>query len=444
MYESSAKTDAERIALTPDYTPKETAWLRFAAMFLSGFGFFIAVLTLTPFQGDSVAEGTDGGGNIVNAIGYSVLGAAYLGAVLMLVDRRLLTRALPISWLLVFAIAFWSCLQTHDPAASMRSLILTLCSLIVVAGILLLPRSEREFVNAGANAILALILIDYAALVLFPHIAMHTSVDPEGGHLGSWRGHISHKNFAAPVFSMLAIFGIYCWRAGAKYRGIAIFVLSAIFVLQTNSKTTAGFFPIAVGVVFLSRLFGQPLLTIIVHLFFTVLVGCLTIGTVLFPTFHTITSSLLDDPTFTGRESIWTFGLQFLPQHFWDGYGYYGFWQSPFVTEAERDFEAVWDVRGIVSGHNTYLDAFLMFGVPCGIVVIALLVFKPLVDYLRAYRRPENRALADFFLMIVVFMTYDGMLETFLLNRSDAMWLLFALGSYGMTTLTQNGSRWKA
>ncbi|MCL8000043.1 O-antigen ligase family protein [Brucella sp. 21LCYQ03] len=417
-------------------------WLHFITIFLSGFGFFIIVFTLTPFQGDFFSE--EKSSNIINSLGYSILGVLYLCALLMLVDRHILLRSLPMSWLIVFIIAFWSCFYAQDSAASMRSLALTLCSMIVVAGILLLPRSEQDFVGAGSNAILGIIVINYAALILIPHIATHTQLGLEGGHIGSWRGHISHKNFAAPVFSMLAIFGIYCWRVGVRFRGLAIFVLSAIFVLQTNSKTTAGFFPLAIGIVFLSRLFGSAFLTIIVHLLFTIIIFCLTIGTVFSSTLYNLTNFLLKDPTFTGRNAIWNFGLEHVPERLLNGYGYYGFWQSPLVTGAERNFEAAWDVRGIVSGHNTYLDAILMFGVPCGLLMIILLVLKPLVDYLRAYRYPENRAIADFFLMIVVFMTYDGMLETFLLNRSDAMWLLFALGSYGMTTITHGGSRWKA
>ncbi|OYR12220.1 O-antigen ligase family protein [Brucella thiophenivorans] len=442
MHNILVKKNSRYLSSESNYTPVQLEFLRSIAALISGIGFFIIVFTLTPFQGDFVSEGRNS--SIINAFGYSILGVIYLCALLTLVDRHVLFRSFPASWLLVFVIAFWSCFNAQEPEASMRSLVLTLCSMIVVAGILLLPRSEREFVIAGSNAILCLMVINYAALIIIPHLATHTQVGLEGGHAGSWRGHISHKNFAAPVFSMLAIFGIYCWRVGVKIRGAAIFILAVIFVLNTNSKTTAGFFPLAVTIVFLSRLFGSPLLTVIVHLIFTTAIFCLTIGTVFSSTLNNFTTSILGDPTFTGRNSIWLFGLEYLPERFWSGYGYYGFWQSPLVIEAERNFEAAWDVRGIVSGHNTYLDALLMFGAPCGILVIAVLVFKPLADYMRAYRRSENRALADFFLMIVVFMTYDGMLETFLLNRSDAMWLLFALGSYGMTTLTHVNGRWKA
>lgn len=421
-------------------------WIRLTAIFtafLSGAGFFLAIFTLTPFQGGASSEAVTEAsqGNIVNQIGYIALAGVYVFAMITCVDRRLLKHALPPSWLVVFAVAFWSCLQAYDPMAALRGVMLTFLSMTLVAGILLLPRSERDFVNAGANAVLLLVLIDYAAVFLMPDIATHTNDGGEPWHAGSWRGHLIHKNFAAPVFSVLAMFGIYCWRVGVKWRGAAIFLLAAVFVMQTQSKTTNGFLPLAIAIVFLSRATGMPLLTVLVHFLLANVIACLTIGASLSPTLHAITASLTSDPTFTGRESIWVYGFEALSKRFWEGYGYYSFWLSPGVTEAEINYEEAWDVRGIVSGHNSYLDALLMFGVPAGLIILSLLTLKPLLDYLKAYRHVANRPLADFFLMIVVFMTYAGMLESFLLNRADAMWLAFALGSYGMTIVAQRDVR---
>ena len=51
---------------------------------------------------------------------------------------------------------------------------------------------------------------------------------------------------------------------------------------------------------------------------------------------------------------------------------------------------------------------------------------------LRAQRDPARQKLADLFVMIVIFMTYVGMLESFFLNRADPLWLLFALAVLGL------------
>ena len=76
-----------------------------------------------------------------------------------------------------------------------------------------------------------------------------------------------------------------------------------------------------------------------------------------------------------------------------------------------------------------------MFGIPGGLVILWLLLVRPLRNYLAAARHPANRRLADLFAMIVIFMTYVGMLESFLLNRSDPLWILFALAVMGLELL---------
>lgn len=408
------------------------------AAFLSGFALFIMILTLTPYQGGGFSEvANENEGNIVNQIGYLSLGVIYVFALLIFVDRRLLLKIVSPAWIVIFAIAFWWCRYSFDPNAAFRGVTLTLVAMALIAGTLLLPRSERDFVNTAANALLLIVLMDYAAIVLIPDAAMHTAASGEPWHQGSWRGHLLHKNFAAPLFSFIALFGIYSMRKGVRWRGLAIFVLSVIFVLKTQSKTTTGFLPLAIMAVSLAWFTGKPWLTLVLHAFLTIVVGCLTIGSVMSPTLLSITTSIIDDPSFTGRDEIWIFGLARLQTHFWDGFGTYSFWLTPAVLGQEANYEASWDVRGIVSGHNAYLDSVLMFGVPAGAVVIVLLMIKPLLDYLRAYRTPANRPLADFFMMVIVLMTYVGMLEAYFLNRADPMWMVLALAVCGMNMLAR-------
>eukprot|EP01031_Cornospumella_fuschlensis_P008046 gene8046-9934_t len=65
-------------------------------------------------------------GNIINQVGYIVLGAVYLFAMLLVVDKRVLARLVSPAWVAIFAIAYFSCLQSYDPAASARGLTLSL------------------------------------------------------------------------------------------------------------------------------------------------------------------------------------------------------------------------------------------------------------------------------------------------------------------------------
>lgn len=417
-------------------------FVRHLASLLSGLGLFLMVFTLMPFQGASeVDPNAANDGNIVNQIGYLLLGAVYLFAMLLVVDRRVLARLISPTWVAIFAIAYFSCLQSYDPAASARGLTLSLIAMIMVAGVLVLPRSEQDFVHAGANAILLIVLIDYAALFVAPDLAVHSAAGGEPWHAGFWRGHLLHKNVSAPVFSILCMFGIYCLRSGATLRGWAITLLSINFVLHTGSKTTIGFLPIAIALVLTGRAIRSPGLMIVAHLAMSALIFGLTLGTIYSDTLLSATRAIIDDATFTGRDDIWKFASDSIAEHPWFGQGYSSFWLSPVIMGLEANFEANWDVRGIVAGHNSYLDAALTFGLPGGIAISLLLFVKPLFDYIRASRRPEGQAFADFCVMVVIFMTYNAMLESFFLNRADPMWLLTALAIFGLGLAGRMGLR---
>ncbi len=400
---------------------------------LSGGGLFVLMLSLQPFAG--VPEQTTPGestGNIVNQIGWFGLGLVFLVAMLGLTQRDVLARLGLGRWAIVFAVAALSTLQSFDPTGSLRGLLLTAIVMIVVAGVLVLPRDERSFAVAAVNACVVLLLLVYAMLVVAPELVVHSSEGAEGVHVGDWRGHLPHKNFAAPVFSIVAMIGIYGWRSGLRWRGALIVALGVVFVLNSGSKTTLGFLPLAIGVVALGRIFGRPGLTVFVHLVLVGLIAALTVGSVMSPTFYALLKAVISDPTFTGRDEIWKFALQRIAEKPWLGHGYASFWQTPAVTGLEENFEASWDIRGIGSGHDSYLDAALTFGVPGAVVMIFVLMGLPLLDYLRACRVAANRRLADLFVMIVIFMTYIGMLESFLLNRADPLWVLFALAVTGI------------
>lgn len=405
-----------------------------AANALAGFGLFILMLSLQPFAGvPNAAAPGESTGNIVNQIGYFGLGIAFLAAMLTLTQRAVLARLGFGSWAIVFGIAALSAAQSLDPTASLRGLLLAAIVMIVVAGVLVLPRDEAGFVIGATNACLVLLALVYGALLLAPHLAIHSSEGVEGVHAGDWRGHLTHKNYAAPVFSVVAMFGIYAWRSGLRWRGGLVVALGLLFVLKSGSKTTMGFLPLAIGVVLLARFTGRPRLSVLLHLILVAMIAALTIGSVMSPQLHALTALLTSDPTFTGRDEIWKFGLRHVADRPWLGYGYYSFWQTPVVTGLEENYEASWDVRGIGSGHNSYLDAALFFGAPGAAAIIYLLMVQPLRNYLTSWREPANRRLADLFLMVVILMTYVGMLEAFILNRADPLWVLFALAVMGLS-----------
>ncbi|URK87539.1 O-antigen ligase family protein [Rhizobium sp. RCAM05350] len=303
------------------------------------------------------------------------------------VAPRTLLQLISPSWLIVFAIAYVSCMQSYDPTASARGVTLSLVAMLIVAGVLVLPRSERTLSRPAQTRCC------YCSSSITPP----SCCCPKGQSIRLPPWSLGTPAIGAAIsrtrtcrrrfFSVLAMFGIYCIRAGACMRGWAITLLAVIFVLHTGSKTTIGFLPLAIGIVFCGSAIRSSSAIVIVHLCFAALVACLTVGTIYSPSFLAMTAAVLDDPTFTGHDAIWQFASESIAAHPWFGHGYASFWQSPVIRGMEANFEADWDVRGIVSAHNTFLDALLTFGIPGGAVIVLLLFVKPLIDYIRAARR---------------------------------------------------------
>ncbi len=400
---------------------------------LAGVGLFVLILSLQPFAGVPDAVGPDGStSNIVNQIGYLVLGLVFGTAMLRMVARPVLAELCLGSWAVVFGVAAISTFQALNMAGSMRGLMLTAVAMIIVFGVLVLPRDEQGFATGAVNASLGVLALVYGALIFAPHLAVHSAEGTEGVHAGDWLGHLSHKNVAAPVFSIVAMFGIYGWRCGLKWRGAIVVALCLVFLVNSGSKTTMGFLPLAVGIVALARWTGRPGLCVLLHIGLVAVVAALTVGAVISPGLHAASAALISDPTFTGRDEIWKFSLEHIAERPWGGYGFVGFWSTPAASGNEQNLEASWDVRGLGSGHQSYLDAALMFGIPGAVIMVYLLMVRPLMSYVASWRLQTNGKLADLFAMILIVMTYVGMLESFILNRADPLWVLFALAVAGL------------
>ena len=129
---------------------------RLAAALLSGFGLFVMILTFQPFAGvpDAIEPGGSTG-NIVNQIGYVSLAIVYLAAMLKLCERGVLAQMATSSWIVVLMVAAFSAGRALEPDAALRALLLTGFAMVPVLGVLVLPRHERDFASAVANAALA-------------------------------------------------------------------------------------------------------------------------------------------------------------------------------------------------------------------------------------------------------------------------------------------------
>lgn len=360
---SNIVTRTRTDARMPDATGPQ-ARIRRIALVIASVIFGVLLISFRPFTPAGGAE-TETGGDIINQLGFSCVGAVALASMAMFANLRKLAGIIRPGWLVMLVFLFASIFASSDPATAVR-------------------------------------------------------------------GVFSHKNIAGPVMAVFAFAGLYLWRRGWKTSGLLIGLSALGFVSQTGSKTTMALVPFAMLLVVLPGLMGLRKLT--AGLIFAIQLAFATFifGVVLFEPIRRLVENMDVDATFTGRVSIWKFALEALSKRPWTGYGYESFWSSAYARHAARPYYLDWDVRGIVHGHNSYLDVAMTMGIPALLCAIAVIIVMPLVHYARCRPVRENMLLADFFLMIVLFGTLNAMMESFFFRRMDPVWLTLILAIFGL------------
>ena len=412
--------------------------VRLSAIILSALGLALMLISLRPFVGASMVNETGANeGSLLNQVGFIAAGLVFALATMGLTSRKILASLLTPSMLLLALVLGYNVATSPDPDSTLRAVVFTVIGMFIAFSTIVLPRGEKDFQLALMLGAAAALAMSYGGLVLVPNLAMHGFDAYEPQHAGLWRGHFSHKNVAGPVMCIIAIFGVYLMRSGHRFAGLIIFAAGALFVLKTGSKTTSGFFPLSILIVFMANLFGRSSAAILVHLVVLTMVGVLTLGSLYSPEVSNMVADLLKDETYTGRTTLWEFGLSKIPEHPWLGFGLYNFWGTDTVFMLDKPFESAWDYRFIVHGHNNYVDILLNLGVVGGSVVIWLLFIGPIFNYAKARRIRGNAKLADMFFMIIVFASLLSFLETFFLARNSSLWLMHVFAVFGLHVLAR-------
>jgi O-antigen ligase len=394
--------------------------------------FSILLISFSPFNVGSTGKVGQPTGDIVNQLGYGSIGAVSLFAMLTLVNTHKLTALISPWWMVLFALAFFSAAHAIDPASSYRALAFTLICILAMVSVLALAPDGDSYQRAFLAASILVLSLSYFGLAAFPDLAKHTAFTNEPEHAGLWRGIYSHKNVAGPVMAGISFMGIYAFRRGARLTGALIAIAGLIFVANTGSKTSAGLVPLVILLVMIPGLFGFRRLAAAI-VFITIAVALLaTVGTVLFAPIGDLNGALAPGNTYTGRTDIWAFALDHIAKKPWIGWGFDSFWFSPMVYFGEKDWEAAWDVRGAIHGHNGYIDIALTMGVPTFVFAALAILIVPMIDYARCIRARENALLADLFMMIFTFSALNACLESFFFRRSDPVWLLFVTAVIGL------------
>lgn len=419
---SPKRTDGLPAALA--FTPSQIATAAATVIFT------VLILSFRPFQ--PAGGATEGGGDILNQIGFSLLGGLAVFSMATLASPRKLAAVLSPWWLLMLGLFLLSALHATDPGAALRASFFTMIGIVSVAAVLVLPRDADGFAIVFAFSGAVIVGLCFVGVLFFPTLAVHGPNIFEPEHEGFWRGTFSHKNIASPVMACYSFAGIYLARRGWLRSGAALFILAMIFMANTGSKTTAGLVPMAIMLVILPNVLGMRLLVPL--LFAAAVIGTAlgTLGIVFIPFLHDLWQAYAPDLTYTGRTSLWAFSGEMIARHPWGGYGYDSFWGTPVVTGIDQSFDRDWDIRNIVHGHNGYMDVAVMMGLPALAAAVMVLVVQPLRDYMRIPLLKENVFLGDLFMMIALFTTLNAFLESFYFRRVDPVWLFCVLGVLGL------------
>lgn len=372
------------------------------------------------------------GGDIVNQLGFGLIGLI-CG---WLIKTNLSTHALKAfnrpSWYLVFAVLFVSILSADNPSGAARAMIFSLIVVLAATTAVTLPKTKEDMINCLTVGVGIALGFCWFAVLFVPEQGVHSAGGFESQHAGLWRGVFDHKNVASYVMGVFVMIGLFIMRSGKPAWGAVITVFSLIFVLNAGSKTVLGVLPVALACVLCARWVSFRPLSAIIILLPVIGLTTATLGAVVFEPILDTLQLYIPGLSYTGRTDLWIFGLEHLSKSPLFGYGFESFWGTLRVSNLEQPIELAWDVRGIVHGHNSWLDAAVNFGIPGAAIIIFTLTLLPVIDYLRIPKGGMAERIGALYISIWVFTAMGANLESFFFRRSDPVWFCMLIAVIGL------------
>ncbi len=381
------------------------------------------------------------GGDIVNQLGFGGLLILCIITFATLIDRQLLKKLIAPSYLLLAAVLLLGVAASSNPSGSFRTMAFSVIVLFVAVTIMTLPRNITQFAGIIGTGCLLSLAFSYFGILVYPFEAIHQFGGDESQHGGLWRGIYDHKNVASAVMAVFVMIGIFVWRTGHQWLGMTVTILALIFLMNSGSKTSVALLPVAlIYTAFIAKFRAQGfrfvLSLIPLGILFTITVGSAVVDPI-----NGILQTIAPGTTFTGRLDLWEYAVERMAEHPFVGFGFENFWGTPAVTNADQPIELSWDVREIVHGHNSYLDAVLAFGIPGAMVIFYVLIIQPAVDFARTNSHGKKSLFANLLLSIWIFTSLNACLESFFFRRADPVWFCMLLAIIGLRLLASGSEK---
>ena len=418
---SAAYMDASE----PDAMRRRVGSFLFMAVFLF---LWVSIDPYVDLTGEAVLDPSAGNSSRLNQIFALLLSAGLLGYGLMHPMRGMILQprallAVLHSWFLMVSL-----ISAH-PMLGIKGVVLSVMMTVNAGIYLLLPASERHFARMLGLGTLIMLAFAYYGILFKPTLAIHQASElREPMNAGLWRGHFPHKNSAASAMVLAAFFGLFVMNSWSRVAGLAIFVLSFLFLVNTGGKTSTAMLP---AILLLGWLFEKmrPLRAVIV-IGGVGLFNLLAVGSAVFRSFGEFISGLGIDATFTNRSDIWRFAFSALSERPLTGYGFRAFWQTEELVYSGGSVET-WAVAA-ANGHNSYLDVALATGFPGLLLALTWLILLPLRDIARIPADRQQAPLTRLFIRIWLYTIFHAGLETLFFEGGSFIWFTFVFALYGL------------
>lgn len=333
-------------------------------------------------------------------------------------------RALPVSMGLLLAWCLASVLWAPQPDIVLRRAGLE----VILVGSLLLSvetLGAHKAFTLWRWLLAAILLVNFLSIPLLP-IARHPAGEVDPALVGNWRGLYGHKNVAGAVSAMTAILFLFTKNGWRNVIGIAIAAAACLFLVMTHSKSSAGFFVIALIGGMLYRAFWRDGLSRALLVTFAALLLIAATGLGLL--YIEQIARLLQDPNeLTGRAAIWGAELRYIADHPLLGAGF------GTLTDAQSQSPLHTYVTGWVDaashGHNGYLQILVTIGGIGFVLAMAALVLAP-ARRLWALDLDED-GFKPMLFSLFVFALLHNVMESDFLEGDSLVWasLLLVIGA---------------
>jgi O-antigen ligase len=408
----------------PDVRLRVGAFL-FMAIFLF---LWVSINPYVDLTGEAVLDPSAGNSNRLNQILALLLTIGMLGYGLLHPMRGIILQPRVLLALLLSWFFFVSVISAH-PMLGIKGIILSTMMTLNASIYLLLPASERHFAKMLGLGTLIMLGFAYYGILFKPTLAIHQASElREPMNAGLWRGHFPHKNSAAAAMVLAAFFGLFVMNSWSRLAGLAILVLSFLFLVNTGGKTSTAMLP---AIVMLALVFEKlRFLRVPIVIGGVGLFNLFAVGSAVFRPLGEFIAGLGIDATFTNRADIWRFAFSALAERPLTGHGFKAFWQTEELVYSGGTVET-WAVAA-ANGHNSYLDIALTTGFPGLLLTLIWLIVLPLRNISRIGPDREHSPLTRLFIRIWLYTIFHAGLESLFFEGGSLIWFTFLFALYGL------------